>query len=393
VTPQMRSAPSVALHRPPNREEKLEQLAQSAQFDLCGECGKANRTRGVGRWIYPAALPDGGRVRLLKTLMTNECRNNCKYCGLRCSRDVRRSSYGPAELARTFMEMNRARLVSGLFLSSSVPDEPDRTMARMVDTAVLLRRQYGFNGYIHLKVLPGASLDAIEAAARVADRVSVNLEAPDAERLRVLSPDKDWQADLRRRMDWVGDVVADPRFRARSHTTQFVVGAACESDRDLMRCVTDCYGKAGMWRAYFSAYQPPDPDALPSRDQSDLLTREHRLYQADWLIRKYGFAFDEVPFDDSGRLDMERDPKQVWADLHPEFFPVEVNSADRTSLLRVPGVGPTSVKRILKLRTESPFRRPAELKHVGVVTKRATPYLLMSGRSFAPRGTQLTIWG
>jgi predicted DNA-binding helix-hairpin-helix protein len=265
-------------------------------------------------------------------------------------------------------------------------------MGRMVAVAETLRRRYGFRGYIHLKVLPGSSRASIEAAGRVADRISVNLEAPSAARLACLAPDKDWTTDLRRRMEWVAEVVKDPAYRARSHTTQFVVGAGGESDRELLRCVWDCYRGVGLDRAYFSAYQPPDRDAPAPATAANLLTREHRLYQADWLVRRYGFAFDELPFDPAGGLDPVKDPKQVWADRHPDFFPVEVNRAEYGALLRVPGIGPTGASRIVKERRAGALRRVADLARLGVVTQRAAAYVLLDGRQPLSGPRQQTLW-
>jgi len=371
--------------------DKLEALAQSAQFDLCGTCGGEGRTRAdTARWIYPAALPDGTRVRLLKTLMTNVCRNDCRYCGMRCSRDFRRTSYQAEELARLFVDLWQARQVQGLFLSSSVPGDPDRTMQSMVAAAEILRRRHHFQGYIHLKVLPGASRAAVEAAAAVADRISVNLEAPSAPRLRALAPDKDWAGDLRERVGWLGEMVASGRFRARSHTTQFVVGAAGESDSEIIRCVAACYADERLSRAYYSAYQPPDRDALPG-PRGDVLTREHRLYQADWLLRKYGFSVEEIPLDTQGNLDLGRDPKQAWAERHPELFPVEVNEADYAMLLRVPGIGPTSAARIVRARRQAALTRTEDLRRMGVAMKRASRFVLVAGRG-VPSSRQLTLW-
>ena len=324
--------------------------------------------------------------------MTNACKNDCRYCGLRCTRDRRRTGYQVEELARTFTEMWRAGLVNGLFLSSSVPGDADATMFRMTAAAEVLRRRHSFRGYIHLKVLPGASRAAVEAAARVADRVSINLEAPSQSRLDVLSPDKDWATSLRARMDWIHEVTADPRFRARSHTTQFVVGAAGETDQEILTCTSACYRDTAMSRAYFSAYQPPDPDALPASAHPDVLTREHRLYQADWLMRKYAFALDDIPVDETGHLDIDRDPKQVWADRHPEFFPVEVNKASYQDLLRIPGVGPTTARRITRAREGTSIRYLRDLSRLKVVTRRASAYVLLGGRRPLSARQKLIAW-
>ncbi len=295
------------------QQGKLDILAQSAQYDLCGSgCGpQARRIRkDATRWIYPAVLPDGGRVRLLKVLMTNACRNDCRYCANRCSRDFRRSGFAPTELARLFTDMRRSGLVSGLFLSSGVTDSPDRTMERMLATAELLRGRYDFTGYIHLKVLPGASYASAEQAARLADRISINLESPSAEHLARVAPDKDFERDILTRLRWLSELVRRPQTRAKSHTTQFVVGASGDTDRDILQRVDDLYGQHGLGRAYYSAYQRPDDDAH-CQVESVPLVREHRLYQADWLIRKYGFGQREIPFGEDGNLLLFEDPKSA----------------------------------------------------------------------------------
>jgi len=363
-------------------ERKIETLGRSAQFDLCGECSRGpgtKRRRGsADQWIYPAVMPDGKRIRMLKVLMTNVCRNDCFYCANRCSRDIRRTSFEPEELARLFESLHRASLVQGLFLSSGVRGSADRTMERMVAAAERVRRG-GFAGYVHVKVLPGASFGAIDAAARVADRISVNLEAPNPQRLVRIAPDKDFDEDIVRRMRWIQSLVQRRDARAHAHTTQFVVGAAGETDREVIARVHQLYTRFGLSRAYYSAYQRPDRDV--DRDVPTVpLMREHRLYQTDFLFRRYGFRCDEIPLDEAGNLDLARDPKQAWAEAHPERFPVEVNRAPRPLLLRVPGIGPKSASRICRTRTKTRIRRLADLAALGVVARRAAPYVLLAGR-------------
>jgi len=373
-------------------EEKLAILGRSAQYDLCGShCQPPRIRKDAWRWIYPAVLPDGRQVRLLKVLMTNECRNNCLYCVNRSSRDFRRSEFEPAELARLFYRMWRAGLVRGLFLSSAVKGDPDRTMARMIAAAELVRGKYGFTGYVHLKVLPGASYAAAERAAQLADRISVNLEAPTARHLGGIAPEKRFDEDILQRIRWLNHLVRRSDTRARSHTTQFVVGAAGESDRDILERVDELYGRCGLGRAYYSAYQPPDEE-VRSRLPSVPLLREHRLYQADWLMRKYGFGKSEIPYEDDGNLPLSEDPKSAWAVRHPERFPVEVNRAPLESLLRVPGIGPVSARRICTERRRSRLRRLSDLRRLGVVVSRALPYILVSGRRYRGQHQQQLAW-
>jgi predicted DNA-binding helix-hairpin-helix protein len=360
---------------------KLELLGEAAKFDLCGACGKqAARVRKDGEhWIYPAVTPDGKTVRLLKVLMSNACRNDCAYCFARRSRDFRRGGFEPEELARLFMEMRAAGQVTGLFLSSAVNGTADDVMLRMLTTARSLRRNHGFTGYIHLKVLPGCSYELAEAAARVATRISINLEAPSAQRLRAIAPAKDFDRDLFSRLQWISSLVRRPDVNARSHTTQFVVGAAGESDREIVTRVWDLYRRFNLHRAYYSAYQTPD-DESPCAAAPVPLMREHRLYQADWLMRKYGFREEELVYEADGNLSLTEDPKALWAKQHPEAFPVDVNVAPREMLLRVPGIGPTTAKRVCAVRRERGLRTLGDLSRLGAIGRRAAPYVLFSGR-------------
>ncbi len=379
--------------------DKIEVLAESAQWDLCctsacvGGARGAGRERGPGdRWIYPAALPNGRTVRLFKVLMSNDCRNDCAYCAVRAGSKHRRVTLSPEELARLFLDLHRQGLAEGVFLSSAVRRGPDETMDDMLAAAELLRFKYGFRGFVHLKVLPGASFDRVERAAELADRVSINLEAPHAAALARVCPDKDFDRGLMQRMRWVSRLVRSRAARAKSHTTQFVIGAADESDRDVLAATSRLYADLRLQRAYFSAFQPHPDSLLAGRPPAPRL-REHRLYQCDYLLRRYGFSFEELRFEDDGMLPLEADPKRVWADAHPEFFPVEVNRAPRAALLRVPGVGPKSASRIVRRRRKEKFRSLDELRAVGCVTRRAARYLTIDGKPGAPRpAKQLVLW-
>jgi len=359
--------------------QKIEVLGRLAQYDLCGEaCGtEASRARDdLGRWIYPAVLPDGKRVKLLKILLTNACENDCYYCANRAGRNFRRISFTPEELAYAFDQMHRKGLVQGLFLSSGVCNAV-RTMDRMIATVELLRRRYTFPGYIHLKILPGATFAQVERAVQLANRVSVNLEAPNPQRLARIAPPKDFTAHLLQPLCWARQLIEEGA--SVSQTTQFVVGAADETDRELLSTTERLYRELGLARVYFSAFQPIVDTPLQDHPPTPLL-REHRLYQSDFLLRKYGFTLDDLVFDDSGNLPDEADPKLMWAKAHPEFFPVEVNRASREELLRVPGIGPRSASRILKLRGRGKFRQLSDLRRIGVVAKRAAPFVLLDGR-------------
>ena len=265
--------------------QKIAALGESAQYDLCSACGAATRTRDdLGRWIYPAALPDGKRVRVLKVLMTNICEKNCYYCGVRASRDVPRTTFTPDELAQAFDRLFRADLVDGLFLSSGICAGADRAMERMLATVELLRVHYGFPGYVHLKLLPGSSDSHIERALQLAHRVSVNLEAPNADRLAAIAPRKDFYEELARPMRIAKKLIDDSggRLAPAGQTTQFVVGASGEPDLEILSTTARLYHELDLRRAYFSAFQPVPGTPLDALESTPAW-REHRLYQADWL--------------------------------------------------------------------------------------------------------------
>lgn len=372
-------------------EDKIEALGESAQYDLCNACGAATRMRDdLGRWIYPTPLPDGKLVRVLKVLMTNACEKNCYYCATRASRDIPRVSFQPDELALAFDRMHRAGLVAGLFLSSGICPGAERAMDRMIACVEQIRIRYAFRGYIHLKILPGASEAHIERAVQLAHRVSVNLEAPDAEHLAAIAPHKDFFHELMQPMQVVKRLIesSEGRWAPSGHTTQFVVGAAGESDQEILSATVRLYHELKLKRAYFSVFQPIPGTPLDGLSPAPAW-REHRLYQADWLLRFYGFTFSDLVFDAHGNLPRQADPKVMYARAHPELFPVEVNRASREELLRVPGLGPKAVTLILRWRRQGTLRELADLRKAGAVTDRAAPFVLLDGRRPLH---QLSLW-
>ncbi len=342
--------------------EKLEILSRDSQYDLACACGSpedAHRRRGAdGRWLYPVPLASGGTGIMFKTLLSNCCTNDCRYCPLRGDGNARRCSLSPDEAAKLFLEQNRKKRLLGLFLSSGVTGTPERTMEKLLATAEILRRRYRYKGYIHLKIIPGASHDAIDEALKLASAVSLNIEVPSAEHFQKLSSAKDFMRDIVEPVRYIAEQTAPGSPYAKiKRTTQFIVGASDETDREILRCMDGIYRRLHFQRVYFSAYQPGlgDP-SIPGEQRQDAvfaedrLTREHRLYQTDWLLRKYGFGISEMIFDGRGNLALDCDPKTLWAEKHPEFFPVRVNTADREALLRVPGLGPAAVEKILHFR-------------------------------------------
>lgn len=369
----------------PDTFEKLRILSADAQYDLACACGSVkdeHRRRGEeGNWIYPVTLPEGGRASLFKILLSNVCSNDCKYCPLRQDRDIRRCSLQAEETARVFWDYYTQGKVFGIFVSSGVIGTPDATMERINAIACLLRSRYRFRGYIHLKIIPGASFAAIEEAVRLASAVSLNIETPGADFLAQVSSKKDFLRDIIEPIKHISQLTQSPNaFRRQVHqTTQFIVGAAGESDRRIVRYMEGLYHRLRLHRVYFSAYQGGlgDPTLPGERALSgvDPLTREHRLYQVDFLMRKYGFHDGEIPFDANGQLPLDKDPKEAWAQLHPEFFPVNINRADRQTLLRVPGLGPITVRTILKRRQEGRLCDITDIGKPGKLLRKAARYL------------------
>ncbi|HEU5101503.1 MAG TPA: radical SAM protein [Roseiflexaceae bacterium] len=315
----------------------------------------------------------------------------CKYCFTSCAIRRKRTTFKPDELATTFVSLQREKRVDGLFLSSGIVPNANVTMEKMLATVERLRFKEGYTGYIHLKLIPGASFEYIERAVELADRVSLNLEAPNQARLTDLAPDKEFAGNMWGRMAWAAELMQRARQEgiqaARSLTTQFVVGAVGESDRELLETVQRAHRELGLWRAYFSAFHPIERSPLADAPAEDP-TRALRLYQSDFMIRDYGFSFTELPFDNNGLLPRDKTPKQAWAErnLHE---PVELNYAPRQVLLKVPGIGPKSADKIIAARRESRLRDIAQLKALGVTTSWAAPYVLLDGRR-TPE--QLRLW-
>jgi predicted DNA-binding helix-hairpin-helix protein len=375
--------------------DKLDILAAGAQYDLACACGTSGtRTRGpLGRWIYPAVLPDGRRANLLKVLLSNACTRGCAYCAQRQGRDFRRTDFLPDELASAFMEMYRQGRVAGFFLSSAIGGSSRETMERMLRTIEIVRFRHKYRGWVHLKILPGAAREQVERAAMLANRLSLNLEAPTPERLSAISPQKRFRQDILERMNWINELMEGGVGRLRGQTTQFVVGAGDESDGEFIRLMGDLYGSLRLSRIYFSAFQPVRGTPLEHRAPGSF-EREHRLYQADFLLRKYGFTAGELVLDASDNLPEHTDPKSAWAGSHPELFPVELNSAPESKLLRVPGIGPVAAGRLVKMRIETPIRSLDQLRQAGAVAGRAAPWILLGGRRpHESRGAQLSLFG
>ncbi len=360
--------------------QKLATLAEDSRYDLACACAtdpREHRRRKVdGTWLYPVPLASGGYGVMLKTLLSNACSSDCRYCPLRCDGISERCSLTPDETARIFMEHLKKQWLLGIFLSSGIIGTADRTMERLTATAELLRKKYRYRGYIHLKIIPGASEAAIHRALQLASAVSLNIEAPGERYFSRLSSYKQFDRDIVRPLKYIaGETAPGNQFARIKCTTQFIVGAAGENDRDIMRYTSAIYERLRFKRVYFSAYQPP-PGGLAEPDtrsefilsNNERLTREHRLYQADFLLRQYHFQKEELLFDRDGNFDLTRDPKRAWADAHPEEFPIRINHADREMLLRIPGIGPIYAARIVRQRRSA---RISTLETIGLRGKAA----------------------
>jgi predicted DNA-binding helix-hairpin-helix protein len=370
----------------PDTQEKLEILSADAQYDLACACSTSKdehrRRTAEGKWIYPITLPSGGRSILFKTLASNVCTNDCRYCPLREQMDVRRVSLAPEETAKVFLDYYNQRKVFGLFLSSGVLGSPDATMDRLNGVAQLLRRRHGFRGYIHLKIIPGASDAAVEEAVSLASAVSLNIETPGEKNLAKLSQKKRYIQDIIEPIKLISRLTSrGSRYERVKQTTQFIVGAAGEQDAQIVKYMSGLYERLKMHRVYFSAYQRGLGDSSIAGEQvepeskTDILMREHRLYQVDFLLRKYAFTESDIIFENDGNLSLATDPKQAWALRHPDFFPVNLNKASKFSLLRVPGLGPLTVKRILEQRKQSYIRTIEDVGKAGVRLEKAKKYL------------------
>ena len=374
--------------------QKLKILTESAKYDVsCASSGTVRRNsrkdglgNTVGGWgICHSFSEDGRCISLLKIMLTNYCIYDCAYCINRVSNDIPRATLSVSELVDLTIEFYRRNYIEGLFLSSGVVRNPDYTMERLVRVAKDLREVHRFNGYIHLKSIPGASEELMRQAGRYADRLSVNLEIPTEKNLKLLAPEKDHQS-VYKPMLYIQQGALEsaeerkkhrhaPRFAPAGQSTQMIVGATSETDRDILNVSSALYQRPTMKRVYYSGYISVNTydKRLPALKQPPLV-RENRLYQADWLLRFYQFRVDELVDDASSDLDLEVDPKLAWALRHPEFFPVNILTADYEALLRVPGIGVRSARLIVLSRR---FSRIGlyDLKRMGAVVKKARYFI------------------
>ncbi len=372
--------------------EKLQILADAAKYDVsCSSSGsnRKNKDKGVGNTgngICHSYTEDGRCVSLLKILFSNVCIFNCSYCVSRRSNDVKRAAFTVQEVVDLTMNFYRRNYIEGLFLSSGIFKSADHTMERMLQVVKKLRLEENFNGYIHLKTIPGASQEIITEAGLYVDRMSINLEMPTESGLQKFAPEKthaEVQKDLgivRDRLIQLKDerklIKSVPKFVPAGQTTQMVVGAHSETDQDIILMADRHYKEFKLKRVYFSGYIPINPEekALPAVGSAPPLLRENRLYQSDWLMRFYEFSADEIVDDQHPNLDLDIDPKLSWALRHPEAFPVDINRADYKIILRVPGIGVRSAKKIVQARRFGQIHID-QLKRMGVAYNRAQHFI------------------
>lgn len=377
--------------------EKLTILSDSAKYDVaCTSSGveRSGRQGSIGSatkaGICHSFSADGRCITLLKVLMTNACIFNCKYCINRVSNDIKRAGFTPQELADLTINFYRRNYIEGLFLSSGVIKNPNHTMEQMIKALEILRNVYNFNGYIHVKAIPGADSELIYYLGLLADRMSINIELPSQESLKLLAPDKSKESILRP-MAQISNSIQEnstdlikfrhaAKFVPAGQSTQLIIGATPDTDYKILTLTEALYRKYHLKRVFFSAYIPvAEHSLLPSPDVKPPLLREHRLYQADWLLRFYGFEAQELLDEQNPNFDLQVDPKCNWALNHLEKFPIEINKAPYEMLLRVPGIGVTGAKRILTARRNGPIDF-AGLKKMGIVLKRAQYFITCSGK-------------
>lgn len=352
---------------------KLKILSEAAEFDnVC--TGSGNFTKGLGG-IHYVWLSNGKCLPLLKVLYTNFCINNCKYCYNRRKNDIKRTSFTPKELAELTVNLYKKGYIKGLFLSSGIYPSSDDTMEQMVKTVEILRKDYEFKAYIHLKILPGTSEELIKKAVLLANRVSCNLELPTQESLKRLAPEKEQRILINTLLRI--KAIKEELEKEVSASTQLIIGATPDTDKTILNLSQNLYRKSLTKRVYYSAYIPVNRDEdLPLVSPPYL--REYRLYQADWLLRFYGFSLEEI-FDKEENLDTELDPKLKWALSHPEFFPVEITRADYWELIRIPGIGPTSAKRLIEIRKKEVIGEET-LKKLKISFKKVAPFITIKGK-------------
>ena len=358
--------------------EKMKILTDSAQYDLCDYVSHNKSSQVNLPGIYEAIGHNGCKIPLFKTLLSNKCKNDCKYCINQSKRNFTRLELSPEELAKAFLGYYNRGLVNGLFLSSGISGDVDETMEKQVETVSILRKKYGYDDYIHLKVVPGASKDSIKRAMALANRVSINIEAATPSGLAELSSTKDYNKDILKRLSWINSLHNNSTTYPNStHTTQLIVGANGESDKEILDRMEKIYKKSNLKRTYFSAFTPIEETEFENKEACST-DRTSKLYNADSLLNDYHYSVKELVFDEDDKLSLTQDPK-IMAAEKMDIFPVEINRAPLVELIRVPGIGVKSAREIISIRKKIPFTSEHQLKKLGVVVERANPYIKIDG--------------
>lgn len=376
--------------------EKLQILTDAAKYDVsCSSSGstRKNNRSGLGNGaisgICHSWSEDGRCISLLKILLTNHCIYNCEYCINRRSNDIKRASFTPREVADLTLNFYKRNYIEGLFLSSGVIRNPDYTMALLIETARILRTEMNFNGYIHMKAIPGAAKELVDRIGLLVDRLSINIELPTEQSLALLAPQKNFQAILDPMTEVKEGLLANredrkkfrsaPKFVPAGQTTQMIIGASRETDKDILYRSQSLYKDFSLKRVYYSAFVPVVASQYTQGIDRAPLAREHRIYQADWLLRFYGFKAEDLLDDKNKNLDLSIDPKANWALHHLDQFPIEINTAPYADLLKIPGIGKVSAHKIIKARK---FRRLSfeDLKAMRISTKKAGYFITVGGK-------------
>jgi predicted DNA-binding helix-hairpin-helix protein len=336
--------------------------------------------------VSNAVLPNGKRISLLKSQLSSVCENNCLYCSFRSGRDFQRATFVPEEFAKVFLALYQSHIAEGIFLSSGIVNNGVFTQDKLIDTADILRNKLNFKGYIHLKIMPGAEYSQVERSMQLADRVSINLEAPTSTHLEKLAPCKQFNKELMQILYWINQIQRNqPPHRSwnghwPSSVTQFVISAVGESDLDLLGTTEYLYKILRLKRTYYSSFTPITDTPLENLPPGSPI-RELRLYEASYLLRDYGFCMEELPFNSNGHLPLDIDPKYAWANINLSEHPIEINKADKQTLLRIPGIGPKIANLILDYRRiNCNFSHVEELFQFGVNLRRAAPFILVNGK-------------
>lgn len=371
----------------PDTMTKLAQMSDATVYEPVGDQPQQERrrvpyqSRSLEECITNVSTPTGKR-KILKTMLTTACERDCYYCPFRAGRSkMKRLTFTPDELASGLDTLQRAGKVEGMFLSSGIIKGSVTTQDKIIDTAEIIRSRYGYRGYLHLKIMPGIEYDQLYRIMQLADRVSVNLEGPTQERLNALAPKKDFQRELLNMVQLAEGIRREHPYQTLAGTvTQFVVGAVGDTDHELLSLSNRLYRQYGLTRAYYSGFSPVIQTPFENLPPTDPL-REHRLYQASFLLRDYGWNVEDLPFMSDGNMQLELDPKRAWAELHLRYSPIDVMKANREQLLRIPGIGPIGADAIIKARRQERLTDLAHLRKLNIkAPEQAAPYILLDGR-------------